>query len=199
MADNDARNQKEFLDTATLEASIGVNNSVLDAHSVLISKRVVIGKGNVFYPNVVIECIGEGSLDIGDGNTFYPGTFILCSNGTITIGNDNEFGTGGCTIKANMDAAEIHIGSGGRYSDGVSVMGKTLLDNGSQVLGAITVQSCSLEGGGNYTEPDPDKRAAVLKGSGLARGITLQQGQVINHIGNFSHASVEWQRAYHPK
>jgi len=50
-----------------------------------------------------------------------------------------------------------------------------------------------------YRDTDPDRRAAVLKGFGLARGITLEAGQVVNGAGNFSKAPVEWQRTYHPK
>lgn len=193
-----ARQTKGFLSAQSLVNSVGKKNTIFDP-SVLIGKDVVIGKGNTFYPNVIIECRAGCKVVIGDNNIFYPGVFILGTGGLIRIGSGNEFGTGGCTIKANMSDAEIIIGDNGRYCDGVSIMGKTDLGSGSQVLGAITVQSCVLAEGGSYQESDPDKRAAVLKGYGLARGLTLQTGQVVNGSGNFATAPVEWQRDYHPK
>lgn len=196
---NNSRQAKGFLTSDEVAASIGETNVVLDPSSLLISQGVTIGKGNVFYPNVVIERIGRGVVSIGDGNTLYPGVYILGAEGTVRIGDGNEFGTGGCTIKANTPDAEVVIGSEGRYCDGVSIMGKTVLGDGSQVLGAITVQSCELAGGGTYQESDPDKRGAVLKGFGLARGLALTMGQVVNGAGAFADAPVEWQRAYHPK
>lgn len=117
----------------------------------------------------------------------------------MKIGNGNEFGPAGITIKANMSDALIAVGDDGRYCDGASIMGKTNLGSGSQVLGNITVQGCTLAAGGTHQEPDPDKRAAVLKGFGLARGITLEVGQVVNGAGKFADAPVEWQHDYHPK
>ncbi|MGH7158131.1 MAG: hypothetical protein ACREGD_03620 [Candidatus Saccharimonadales bacterium] len=196
---NSSRQAKGFLTPEEIMAVVGKTNLVLDPYSLLISQGVAIGKSNVFYPNVVIERAGSGVVSIGDGNTFYPGTYILGSAGAVRIADGNEFGTGGCTIKANMPDAEVVIGSNGRYCDGVSIMGKTTLGNGSQILGAITVQSCVLAGGGTFQEPDPDKRGAVLKGFVLARGLNLEAGQVVNGAGTFADAPAEWQRAYHPK
>lgn len=193
-----ARQQKDFLSADDLAAGIGQQNTILDS-SVLISKKATIGSGNTFYPNVVIECQGDGQVSIGDNNTFYPGTYILSSAGAVKIKNGNEFGPAGLTVKANSAAALVTIGNNGRYCDGARIMGTTDLGNGSQILGNITVQDCTLTAGGTHQEPDPDKRAAVLKGFGLARGITLEAGQVVNGSGNFADAPVKWQRDYHPK
>jgi acetyltransferase-like isoleucine patch superfamily enzyme len=193
-----ARHSKDFLSTEDLLATIGQHNTILDA-SVLISKKITVGHNNTFYPNVVIECREAGTIVIGDNNTFYPGTYILGAGGIIEIAHNNEFGPAGLTIRANINDAAIIIGSGGRYCDGASIMGKTSLGDGSQILGAITVQSCTLGGGGSFQEPDPDQRAAVLKGFGLARGVTLRTGQVVNGAGNFAEAPVQWQHEYHPK
>ena len=194
-----AREQLGFLTADQLLGIVGSNNLLLDERSVLIGSGVAIGEGNTFYPNVVIANSGEGAVEIGNDNIFYPGTYLLSSVGSLCIGSGNEFGTGGCTIKANMPDVQITIGDGGRYSDGANIMGQTTLGSGSQVLGNITVQGCELAGGGTYAEADPDRRAAVLKGFGLARGIVLRTGQVVNGSGNFCDAVVEWQRAYHPK
>ncbi len=193
------RQARGFLDVKDTVADIGANNTVLDPYSLIISKAATVGTGNVFYPNVVIEVQDDGAITIGDNNVFYPGTYLLSSAGSIKLGNDNEFGSNGCTVKANMSDAEIVIGDGGRYCNGASIMGKTSLGSGSQVLGAITVQGCSLAAGGTFQTPDPDERAAVLKGFGVARGIALEKGQVVNGSGNFADRPVEWQHDYHPK
>lgn len=195
---DNARKKQKFLSAAEVLVAYGETNSILDT-SVLISEGVEIGDNNVFYPNVVIERQGEGKISIGNNNIFYPGTYILSSAGSIVVGDKNEFGTSGCTIKANMPDAAIVIENGGRYCNGANIMGKTSLGDGSQVLGNITVQGCKLAAGGTFQTPDPDERAAVLKGFGLARGIALEKGQVVNGSGNFAERPVEWQRDYHPK
>lgn len=188
-----------FLPPEELVETVGTQSDILDPYSVLISPNVVIGTGNVLYPNVVIRSDDGAEIHVGNDNIFYPGTYIFGSQAKIVIGSNNEFGVGGCTIRANMPNAAIVIGDGGRYSGGADIMGVTTLGSGSQVLGAITVQSCDLAPGGTFGEPDPDERAAVLKGMGLARGITLPKGQVINGLGDFAEREVEWQRDYHPK
>lgn len=93
----------------------------------------------------------------------------------------------------------IKIGDSGRYCDGANIIGETVLGNGSQILGSITVQNCTLADGGTFQETDPDKRAAVLKGFGLARNISLRVGEVVNGLGDFSKAPVERQSFYHSK
>jgi UDP-3-O-[3-hydroxymyristoyl] glucosamine N-acyltransferase len=198
MDKDSSRQARGFLTLDEVIATVSAANTVLDPHSLLVGSGVTIGKGNVFYPNVVIERSGEGVLSVGDDNVFYPGVYILSSAGAVHIADHNEFGTGGCTIKANMPDAEVRIGSNGRYCDGVSIMGKTTLGDGSQIIGDITVQSCIMGGGGSFQEPDPDQRGAVLKGFGLARDLQLQTGQVVNGSGAFADAPIEQQRAYHP-
>ncbi len=194
----DARKQHGFLSTDELMASFGGTNQILDT-SVLISQGVRIGSNNIFYPNVVVECSHQEGITIGDNNIFYPGTYILSSDGTVTIGNSNEFGPSGCTIKANTPETAVTIGDEGRYTDGANIMGDTTLGTGSQVLGNVIVQSCVLAAGGTHRTPNPDERAAVLKGFGLARGLVLEKGQVVNGCGNFADCPVEWQRDYHAK
>lgn len=190
--------KQKFLSGDTLQ-SIEATNTIYSSSSVLISENVSIGKNNIFYPNVVIECHDKSTITIGNNNIFYPDTYILCANGKVTIGNSNEFGPSGLTIKANFSDAIIIVGDGGRYSDGASIMGRSTLGSGSQVLGNITVQNCSLGEGTAYTHPDPDLRGAVLKGMGLARNLSLTVGQVVNGLGDFSKAPVEQQSFYHPK
>ncbi|HJP96912.1 MAG TPA: hypothetical protein VJ843_06115 [Candidatus Saccharimonadales bacterium] len=196
---DNTRDRYNFYSPKVLMGTVGIFNSVLDPYSVLIGDKIKLGRNNVFYPNVIIECTDFGEISIGNDNTFYPGTYVFSSEGSIVIGDSNEFGVGGCTIRANMPEADIRIGNNGRYCGGADIMGQTTLGNGSQILGNITVQSCALAAGGTFKDPDPDKRASVLKGYGLARGIALSVGEVLNGMGNFAEGKVEQQSAYHPK
>lgn len=196
---DNARQNKGFL---TVEETInlyGNNNTVLDPNSVLIGANVAVGNNNIFYPNVILECQSEGSISVGDDNIFYSGTYILSLGGLIEIGSNNEFGTGGCVIKTFKPDTSIAIGDGGRYCNGANISGDTTLGSGSQIIGTIVAQDCSLDGGGTYQEPDPDKRAGVLKGFGLTRNISVGVGRVANGAGNFADVPIEWQRQYHPK
>lgn len=196
---DEQRNKKGFYTVAHLIDTIGVQNCILDEHSVLISNGTIIGQGNVFYPGVIIERAGEGALKIGSDNVFYPGTYIYGSHGNIVIGDKNEFGPAGVTIRANIPEVRIEIGNEGRYCEGANIVGNSTLGSGSQVIGPISVQSCTLANGGSSKEPDPDKRASVLKGYGRARGIKLAIGQVVNGSGDFADSPIETQRSYHPR
>lgn len=178
--------------------SIG-KNIVLDPFSTLISEGVEIGANNTFYPNVIIEANHGGTITLGSGNIFYPGSFLLADPGTITIGDGNEFGSGGLQIKANMPASAIQIGNNGRYRNGAEIMGQCVLGSGSQILGAISAQNCTLEAGDSYKDADPETRAGLLKGFGLARNLTVKQGEVINGQGKFEQSAIEQQIVYHPK
>lgn len=175
----------------------GDTNSMLAPFATLISRGVIIGKNNIIYPNVVIERTDDGQIEIGDNNTLFPGAYILCSAGIIKIGRNNELGPAGITIQAKVEKSLVSIGDNGRYNGNPNIIGKAALGNGSQILGNIVVQNCQLAGGGDFNEPDPDKRAAVLKGFGLARNLTLEVGQVVNGSGDFADAPVQWQHEYH--
>lgn len=193
------RSQYGFLTKKELIKQIGEKNILLDDTSILISTNVRVGEGNTFYPNVVIEQLGDSIVEIKDNNIFYPGSYIFGAEGTIRIGSGNEFGPAGITIKANTANAHVEIGDNGRYCDGASIMGETKLGSGSQVLGSIAVQNCELAGGDTFRDPDPDTRAAVLKGFGLARNLSLSMGEVMNGSGDFTTAAIERQSSYHPK
>ncbi len=126
-------------------------------------------------------------------------TFIYADQGTVSIGNRNQFGDGGCTIKANSEDTTTTISDNGRYLNGPLIIGSSHLGSGTQVIGAVTVQDSTLEGGKDYMFSDPDERGAVLKGTGLARGMLVSRGKVINAYGNFQDAHVENQSKYHPR
>ncbi len=174
-------------------------NTFLDPFSTLISKSVVLGDNNLFYPNVTIEANRGGVIVVGNANAFYPNTYILAEEGKVSVGDDNQFGDGGCSLKANRSDAEITVGDNGRYINGAQIIGRTTLGSGSQVIGPITVQDCTLEAGEDFQSSDPDLRAGLLKGTGLARGIVVPKGKVLNGAGTFEQDSIEAQSKYHPK
>jgi hypothetical protein len=72
------------------------------------------------------------------------------------------------------------------------------IGHGAQVLGRIDVRNCRLGAGGDYQEPNPDRRGAVLKGAGLARDIVLDRGRVVQAFGVFAEADARWQSFFHP-
>jgi hypothetical protein len=175
------------------------DNVVLAPFSTLISARVRIGSSNIFYPGVVVEIRNGGSIQIGDGNRFCMQTYLLADAGELTIGSHNEFGEGGVSVKALGPDDSIAIGDHGRYVQAAQIVGRNLLGSGSQVLGAITVQGCTLGAGESYRHPDPDLRGGVLKGMGMARGLHVGQGEVISRRAHFEQADIQRQTAYHPK
>ncbi|WP_164019766.1 AraC family transcriptional regulator [Pyxidicoccus trucidator] len=174
-------------------------NVIFDPFSVLISRHARIGQGNVFHPCVTLTCAATAELRIGNRNTFHTGTLLAAETGPISMGDGNQFGEGGFTAKANSPGARIVIGDGGRYLGGASIFGQTELGSGTQVLGAITVEGCSLAGGAAFSDPDPDRRAAVLKGAGTARRLVLGVGQVIAGSGTFRLEDAKPQSFFHPK
>lgn len=176
-------------------------NHILDPYSVLISRGAVIGDENVLYSNVVLQHTGEGGLQVGSRNVFFPGFLALAHDGEIKIGDDNQFGDGSISLKANVLGSRIVVGNGGRYMNGVTVVGRTILGSGSQVLGGpITIQDCLLEAGDSFAGMDPDGRAGVIKGCGVARSLRVGRGEVINGPGGaLSNAMIERQLSYHPR
>jgi hypothetical protein len=174
-------------------------NIVYDPCSTLIAVRAVIGSGNTFFPNVFLLCGEGGRLELGDGNVLHANTLIEATQGEVRIGSRNQFGEGGFTAKANRPGAFIRIGDGGRYLHGTAVFGQSELGSGSQLLGTISVDGCVLEPGGGFAEPDPDRRAGLLKGHGTARGLRVPRGQVIVGSGTFSMRDLLPQSRFHPK
>ncbi|MGW4647191.1 hypothetical protein [Kitasatospora sp. NPDC004289] len=195
----DAARTAAGLRTVTELLAPGDGNVVHDPFSVLISRRVTLGQDNVLYPGVTLECDELSSCSIGSGNVLRPGTAVLAeAGGSVRIGDRNLFGDGGARIKANRADAAVVVGDRTRLLNGPEVVGRSEIGDGCQVIGAVAVQSVRLAGGGDHAYPDPDGRGAVLKGSGLARGLSLEAGEVVNGSGDFAAAPVERQRAYHP-
>ncbi len=195
---DDVRRAQGLMTMDALAALVDRGNIVFDPFSVLIAAAARIGSGNVFFPCVSLLCRDEGGLEIGDNNRFFSQTLIEAVSGPIRIGSGNQFGEGGFTAKTNRPGAAITIGDHGRYLNGAAVFGVSHLGSGSQILGAITVDGCTLAPGGSHEHPDPDHRAGLLKGAGAARDLMVPMGQVIAAQGIFSSADLKPQSLFHP-
>ncbi len=188
-----------LLSIAEVMALMDRGNIVYDPFSILISRACVIGSGNTLFPCVSLLCGTEATLTIGDGNVLHTNTLFAADTGRICVGSHNRFGEGGFTARANRPDAKIDIGDQGRYLSGASVFGRSTLGSGSQILGPIMVDDCTLEAGGSYTEADPDRRAGLFKGAGVARGLTVPLGHVIAGSGTFDKNNLKLQSFFHPK
>ena len=196
---DEVRRARGLLTLAEVCALGARGNVVLDPFSLLVSRGVEIGQGNVFQPGVQLLRLEKALLRIADGNTFHTNTRLEASTGDILIGSHNEIGDGGFSARTTAPGARILIGDHGRYTLNCAVTGQSTLGSGSQIHGPITVDSCALGAGGSHRTPDPDTRGAVLKGTGRARGFTLAQGQVIQGFGLFDMADVKMQSHFHPR
>ena len=195
-----ARESAGFLGIAEVVALAERGVTIFDPLSTLVSRHARIGAGCVLYPTVIIDCDQASACVLGTGNTLLPGTRIIAADGgRISVGAGNVIGEGGAQVKANRPDAAIEIADRTRLAAGAEIMGVSTIGTGCQVIGAIMAQSVRLEGGQDWTHPDPNERGAVLKGHGLARSLHLSRGEVINGNGDFSQAPVERQAAYHPK
>ncbi len=174
-------------------------NTIYDPLQTLVGSAVKIGERNTLFPNTVIQTLANGNVTIGSGNTFFPGAFFQADQAEIIVGDNNEFGAGTVVVKAAQEC-RITICDGGRYLNGIQIIGNTYLGPGTQLLGGmLTVQDCYLSGGESYIHPVADERGALLKGAGIARNIRLETGQVVQAYGIFSQEDVHMQSYFHPK
>ena len=196
---DDIRRSRGMMTIGDIQELVQRGNVIFDPFSTLISARAKIGTGNVIYPSVSVLCGDQGELLIGDNNSFHSNALVEAVLGPILIGSGNQFGEGGFAAKTNRTGTRIVIGDNGRYLSGAAVFGTSILGTGSQILGAITVDSCHLEAGLSYKDANPDLRAGLLKGSGVARNLTVPTGQVILGNGSFSLNDIKPQSFFHPK
>jgi carbonic anhydrase/acetyltransferase-like protein (isoleucine patch superfamily) len=170
-----------------------------DPGSVLVSDDVRLEEGVVLWPGIILQASDGGRIAVGRGANLFPGTRIVASGGSVAIGTAAEIGEeGGFTIKAGAGDA-IDIGDGARLLGGGSLTLSNRLGSGAQILGPIRCQNCTLGDGGTYRDPEPDERGGVLKGSGVARGIEVPQGHVIQAFGVFAEGTLRRQSYFHPK
>lgn len=195
-----ARRQQGFLSAADTAALTGRGVAILDPYSTLVSEGVDFGTGVVVWPGVALQRLDDGKLSVGAGTVLHSGTRIVARGGTIVIGERAEIGEeGGFTVKADRPGIVIEIGDEARLLGGGSAMLDNAIGRGAQVLGPVRMQQCRLDAGGSHAEPDPDLRGGVLKGAGVARGLHVPQGGVIQAFGVFDAAALRRQVEFHPK
>ena len=191
---NRAREERGFR-TIDEIYELAKENTIFDLFSVLISRSVSLGKGNIIYPNVMIENIA-GTIVIGENNNLFNGTTIQNLSGNIEIGNHNEIGENAISIKNSK--GKIQIKDNCRLMNGAQILDDCYLGNGAQVLGNIKMSDCILADGESYKEKNPNKRGGVLKGFGTANKLRIEMGMVINGSGILSADMIERQETYHP-
>lgn len=118
--------------------------------------------------------------------------------GEIIIGSYNNF-NGGISAKSNVPNSKIIFSNNGRYDGKINIFGDCKFGEGSQIIGTINVYNCTLIGGGDYREENPDRRAGLIKGIGTAKNIVVDKGFVVNGFGDFAKAAQELQSNYHKK
>jgi carbonic anhydrase/acetyltransferase-like protein (isoleucine patch superfamily) len=197
--DDAARERLGFLSEAGIIALSRLGIMLPDPGSVLVSGDVRLAEDVVLWPNVILQISAGGRITIGRGTNLFPGTRIVASGGSVTIGARTEIGEeGGFTLKAGAGET-IEIGDGARLLGGGSLTLSNRIGRGAQILGPVRCQNCLLGDGGTYRDPEPDARGGVLKGSGVARGIEVPQGHVIQAFGLFAEAVMRRQSYFHPK
>ncbi len=195
---DDARQALGFMTVGETEA-LGERGIVVpDPNSVLVSARVELASGIVLWPGIVLQ-LANGRLAIGAGTQCYPGTRVVVEGGSVVIGRDCEIGEeGGFTVKADIGRI-IAIADGARLLGGGSLSGSNHVGAGGQILGGIRCRDCHLGDGGDHREPDPGLRGGVLKGFGVARGLNVPRGHVIQGFGDFAEAPLRHQTFFHPE
>lgn len=200
VAANRARGCAGFLPVEAVAALADDGILVLDPFSTLVSPGVTLAAGVTLWPGTIIQATEKGEVTVGSGTRLFPGTRIVAVGARVTIGADTEIGEeGGFTIKADHTDGLIEIGSRVRLLGAGSLALDNHIGDGAQVLGAIRMQNCRLQAGGSHRDPDPDRRGGVLKGSGVARGLTVPTGMVIQAFGLFNEAPLRPQSFFHPK
>ena len=178
---------------------IGARNTIIDPFSVLISRNVTIGRGNTISSGVAFIADSSSTMRIGDNNLFSNNTRLEAANAaSIILGSNNSFGDGVVIVKCNTNNGNMIFGNNCRFDGRINTYGDCAFGDGSQILGTINVYNCTLRGGGAHTEPDPGKRAGLLKGIGTTRGLTVEAGMVLNGFGPFDQMAVEPRRKLPP-
>lgn len=108
-------------------------NTFLDPFSILISRSVILGEGNTFYPNVLVSC-RQGQCFIGSGNIFHSGTTVMVdAGGMVLMGNNCTLGPGGVQMLANRRNSRLVVEDAVQVHGGVSLSGSSVLQHGSEV------------------------------------------------------------------
>jgi hypothetical protein len=191
-------------------AALAPDVLVLDPASVLVGRSVTIERGVVLYPGTVLEARGAGSVVVRAGARLGPGPVAVIADGSrVEIGRA-ELGPGPVTVVAfdvaspgtgqdspGAGSADVVVGDGARLSGGCVVEGPAAIGGGAQVIGTVSVRDVVLGTGADRHHPDPDRRGAVVKGTGRIHGVRLGAGDVV--VGRTAVSAVERQRDHHPE
>jgi carbonic anhydrase/acetyltransferase-like protein (isoleucine patch superfamily) len=193
------RQKSGFLSIAETAALGARGVTVFDPHSTLIARHAMLASGVVLWPGTVIEADAAGRVSLAAGVVLFGGARIVARGGEVAIGRDAEIGEdGGFTLRAVGPDVRVLVGDEARLKGGGVLELNTSIGRGAQVLGAIGVQNCRLGDGGSYRDAEPDRRGGVLKGVGVARGLSVPQGHVIQAFGVFAEAPLRRQSYFHP-
>ena len=194
---DESRRSLGFLDIEGMAALAGSGAIIPCPMTTLVSPGVTLGVGVVLWPGVILQILGTGQLSVGPGAILYPGARLVAEHSHISVGAGTEIGEeGGFTIKSG--GSDVAVGREVRLLGGGSLSFANTIGDGAQILGPIRCQNCALGAGGSYRHAVADERGAVLKGSGVARGINLGRGEVIQAFGLFAEAPVRRQSFFHP-
>jgi acetyltransferase-like isoleucine patch superfamily enzyme len=193
-----ARDAEGFLGVDALIALAQSGVRVFDPYSALISKAVVFAGACRIEPCVCLATKHGGTISIGDGAEIAAGARAEAFGGRIVVGPSVDIGReGGFTLLAHD--ADLDIGARARLAGGGSVSAGCRIGAGAQIVGRIQARAVELAGGASYADPDPDRRGGVLKGFGVAHGVRVGLGEVIQAFGDFRTAPLRRQRDFHPE
>ncbi|MGN6408545.1 MAG: hypothetical protein ACTHMH_09355 [Curtobacterium sp.] len=206
----DSARRRAGLLTPDEVAALAPDVLVLDPASVLVGRSVTVEPGVVLYPGTVLETRGASSVVVRSGARLGPGPIAVIADGArVEIGRA-ELGPGPVTVVAigsaspstgegssGAGSADVVIGDGARLSGGCLVEGPATIGAGAQVIGTVSVRDVVLGAGVDRHHPDPDRRGAVVKGTGRIHGVRLAAGDVV--VGRTSVSAVERQRDHHPE
>ncbi|OII12807.1 hypothetical protein BIU97_02355 [Curtobacterium sp. MCBA15_009] len=181
---------------------------VLDPASVLLGTGATVHPGVVLHPSTTLETRDGGTIVVETGARLGPGPVTVVAHGShVRVGGGAELGPGPVTITAyrsevtaaSVDTVvDVAIGAAARLRGGCVVEAPADIGAGAQVLGSVSLRDAVLAAGGDHREPDPDRRAGVVKGTGRVHGVRIGVGEVAVVTGGSTPPEVERQRAHHP-
>ena len=196
---DDVRRAMGFLSVEATAGLIGRGVLILDPASTLISPNAVLASDVVLWPGVVIDADAAGNIEISAEVILHAGSRIVARSAQVRIAEQAEIGEeGGFTICADAGVT-IVIGARARLMGGGSLSLDNSIGRGAQIIGAIRAQNCRLGDGESHRDPDPDRRGGVLKGLGVARGLDVPAGHVVQAFGIFADAPLRRQSEFHPR
>lgn len=192
------RRRTGFLTVEETAALTSRHVFVMDPFSTLIGRDVVFAGGCRIEPSVLLDARDGGRVEIGTDTVLGMGTKLQANAGRLFIGAGAEIGLDrGFVVRADGPGVEITVGARARLLGGGALFGNATIGDGAQLLGPIDAFGVRLAAGEDYRAADPDLRGGVLKGAGVARGLFVGRGEVVQAFGDFAAAPVRRQAEFH--